>query len=416
MFRKMDKNERLVFHPSNGRTTPKPKLFSSIGEFPMKAGDITQFFHIIKLNKGSRDRMDGFNILFRIQCDVLAISLKERIMPSLWKYSARMESTAIWDNILANISWVVCGHPDFMYCDDVKDTIVKGLVDLPKKKEQKAELGKIENEVGFDYAPSMVVRKRSITHNHKGTEIQTSALMISARNPYKNILKKLMLMLNKDIIGKGIFIIPYFDYEQSEGEAYTTALIRNNDFQNSHTGLEIYNIVAELIDEVGQKIDVILPQETTLRQLLLEKGVLSIERTVHSKRTGKYMCIVPHDKYDSIQSSIKTIFTSLGGGWRERCYAKYRAYPSVEGNQQLNEYAVRNEKFILESIEETVECHKLPKETDLASLLNNNTARNSSRSIKKPRQKRQMTVLGGLGDVTCTHTNSSTSPTSVIDT
>ena len=164
-----------------------------------------------------------------------------------------MESEAIWDNTLTNISWIVSGHPDFMFRDSIKETIVQGIANLQKTPEQEARLAKIEKDVGFEYAPSMVVRQRTITHRHEGTEVQTNALMISARNPYKKILEDLIVMLDKNILGEGIRIIPCnFDYEKSGSEDYARLLITNNEFQNSHTGLEIHNIVARMLDVVGQ--------------------------------------------------------------------------------------------------------------------------------------------------------------------
>ena len=216
--------------------------------------------------------------------------------------------------------------------------------------------------------------------------------MISARNPYKKILEDLIGMLNKDILGERIRIIPCnFDYEQSGSDTYARLLITNNDFQNSHTGLEIHNIVAKILDAVGQNNN-IPPKSITLRQLLLGKGVRSIENTFDSERIGKYVCIVPHDRYNSIQSDINSIFTNIEGGWREKCYDKYKAYPLVGRDQKMYEYAAQNQQFILDSIRETVAYNGLPKKTNVATLLNNNTARNLTTLIKKTRKKNQPTI------------------------
>ena len=321
---------------------------------------------------------------------------------------------------MAQIGWIHTGHTQFCFRNYYADEISAGFqrvfydtvnVSTSLEHDHVTEAHRTALQTACPTLPNIQVKPFTLHTEFQNNKIDAEVLAVFAPNPVKLAMRTAFTYLNPSLLGVEKCLIS-FDYEKQVGpNKFAQMLIHNNEYHNQSTAIQIRNVHPDVLNAAYNDPNYTGSDESwCLHQSLLEHGICSIETTKESETLGKYLCIVPMVKHDSLLQLLTSIFDSgmhmIGDGdLNDKCLECYGNTPIVGTEQRLTNMDTDRAATVLQCLQRTEQRHGLPNIGNITqACLNINTANNTTPRRSPRNTPKRSFAFSNIADVSCAHT------------
>ena len=323
------KSPGTVFHPTNRNTAPTPRDIHSVNnDFPNTPEEFDDFF-----DQNTNRNRSNYRIYMKATMSHNEKELQQRMFNYLRYNKIYLNSPFIDDNTLEMVGFVENGHSRLLYRPGIELKIKKGIEEVVKgntlSPTQKAQLRNLSN-------PIRVVCYSGTFHAGANTNpVICDGLILKSAKSQAKIVMELLAMLPDDIINEHYNIVPKSLNTLLGYETYGKIVADTINYTVNLTPITIINCHPSIFEDQYKTISV--------RKFMLSRGVISIENTSDTEKTGKYILVVTKNKAETARNAIGQMFQEFqqesGRTTAMACLQAYNMYPLVNDNVTISGHA-----------------------------------------------------------------------------
>jgi hypothetical protein len=333
----LNKSPGTIFHPTNRNTSPTPRDIHNVNlDFPNTPEEFDDFF-----DQTTNRNRSNYRIYMKATMSHNEKELQQRMFNYLRYNRIYLNSPFIDDNTLEMVGFIENGHSRLLYRPIIEMKIKKGLKEVIEGKilspTQKAQLKNLSNPI------RVVCYSGTFQAGANDNPVICDGIILKSAKSQSKIVMELLAMLPDDILGEQYNIIPKSLNALLGYETYGKIVEDTVNYTANLTPITIMNCHPSVFEDKYDNIKSNGSTTIEVRKFIKNCGVISIENTSETEKSGKYILVVQKNKLENTRNAIGKMFQEFqqqsGRTAAMACLEAYQMYPLVNDNVTISGHA-----------------------------------------------------------------------------